>query len=105
MHSHQQPTYLLLVRALPATAAAYPCDCDPLDQHSHDSTRLCTNNWLSAFYIKNCIILLMGDSLGYSFGIETFRIPLMKESYTNPDDKGLSLFWYAIETNAVAGYQ
>ena len=29
----------------------------------------------------------------------------MKESYTNPDDKGLSLYWYAIETKAVAGYQ
>ena len=29
----------------------------------------------------------------------------MKESYTNPDDKGLSLFWYAIKTKAVAGYQ
>ena len=25
----------------------------------------------------------------------------MKESYVNPDDKGLSLFWYAIETKAV----
>ena len=29
----------------------------------------------------------------------------MKESYTNPDGKGLSLFRYAIETKAVAGYQ
>ena len=23
-------------QTLPATAAAYPCDCDPLDHHSHD---------------------------------------------------------------------
>ena len=29
--------------------------------------------------------------------------PCMKES--NPDDKGLSLYWYAIKTRAVAGYQ
>ena len=30
---------------------------------------------------------------------------LYEQSYVNPGDKGLSLYWYAIETKAVAGYQ
>ena len=41
----------------------------------------------------------LGDSLGLC------RSPVQMKANVNPDDKGLSLFWYAIETKAVAGYQ
>ena len=40
-----------------------------------------------------------------SLWVETPWKPCMMESYITPDDKGLSLYWYTIETKAVAGYQ
>ena len=89
--------------ALPAAAAAYPWACDPLDHHSHDSQGIHTIGCLPSLYTAAhyCSERLSRVSLW----VETPWEPCMKESYINPDDKGLSLFWYAIETKAVAGYQ
>ena len=58
--------------------------------------------WLSAFFIKSCNILLWELSR-VSLWV---RVPLETlYERKHPDDKGLSLYWYAIETIAVAGYQ
>ena len=44
-------TYLSAIgQILPATAAAYPCDCDPLDHHSHDSPGIHTIGCLPYIY-------------------------------------------------------
>ena len=72
-----------------------------------------TYYWLSAFYIKSCIIWLcvnswekagrsLWNSLGYAYGLESLGTLIARK---HPDDKGLSLYWYAIKTRAVAGYQ
>ena len=97
-------TYLSAIgQTLPATAAAYPCDCDPLDHHSHDSPGIHTIGCLPSLYraAHHCSGRLSRVSLWVRVPWE----PCMNESYINPDDKGLSLFWYAIKTRAVAGYQ
>ena len=79
--------------------------------------------WLTAFFIKSCTRLFW-DSLRRRENIvqllveewkslsELFRVSLwvrvpLETLYErkHPDDKGLSLYWYAIETIAVAGYQ
>ena len=75
--------------------------------------------WLPAFFIKSCIRLLwevwdlgtLGRRVEELSGI-LFRVGLwvrvpLETLYErkHPDDKGLSLYWYAIETKAVAGYQ
>ena len=86
-----------------AAAAAYPCDCDPLDHHSHDSTGIHSIGCLPSIYTAAhcCSERLSRVSLWVGVPWE----PCMKESYINPDDKGLSLLWCAIKTIAVAGYQ
>ena len=44
-------------------------------------TMISLHNWLLASYKRQCTLLLC----------------VKKESYSSPDDKGLSLHWYAIE--------
>ena len=97
-------TYLSAIgQALLAAAAAYSWDCDPLDHHSHDSTGIHTIGCLPSIY--TAAQYCSGRLSRVSLWVGTPRKPCMKESYTSPDDKGLSLFWYAIKTKAVAGYQ
>ena len=86
---------------LTVAAAAYLCDCDPLDHGTHDTSGILL--LVASFLYKE----LHKTALGKLFRVSLWvRVPLETlYERKHPDDKGLSLYWYAIETLAVAGYQ
>ena len=100
MHSHQHPTSLLLATHL--LLQLLLISVTVIHWIMAHMTPQASYYWLPPFFIKSCTILLW----------ELFRVSLwvrvpLETLYErkHPDDKGLSLYWYAIETLAVAGYQ
>ena len=79
VHSHHQHMYTLsAIQTWQQLLLSHVVGIHWIPTHM---TMISSHSWLWAWYKRQCTLLLW----------------VQMESYANPDDKGLSLHWYAIE--------